>query len=516
MQRFYERSPRAYLLFALGIALLITSVLAVLHDVYFGAYLYRLSARHFWILFAFGEGGAVVALAVGFIAQRRTVQLLQRWTSGRPRSQQLAEELAVRLPGTPRRFTFTLFAVAIPFALVPANVTVLAFADRLGGWDFLVTFLSAVLPAGYALIFDWFWLEFCLQRVSADVGRFRSDDAVVRSASGISLPTKMVAGIGAATVASAEFVAAASQRRGSGAHGASNILILTGVSSSIYLLTVAVSVTLIVLIPIRHLIQSTKAVARGDLSQTIPVTTDDDLGYLIANHNAMVLGLRERERLREERLGLVEELRASRERIVAAADAGRRKVERDLHDGAQQRLVLLRLKLGLLAKHAAGDASLMTEIDDVRVDLDKALRDLRNLAHGLYPPQLEEGGLAEALREAATSSAIPTHVEPDGVGRYGAELEAAVYFCCVEALQNAVKHAGDDARVVIRLSEQDGHLEFEVRDDGCGYDVNRTRSPHGGTQNIIDRVGALGGVVAVRSASGGGTTVKASIPLGGR
>jgi signal transduction histidine kinase len=151
-------------------------------------------------------------------------------------------------------------------------------------------------------------------------------------------------------------------------------------------------------------------------------------------------------------------------------------------------------------------------LDELREDLDRALRELRDLAHGIYPAVLENEGLAGALREAVQRAAIPTELECDGAGPYAPEVEAAVYFCCLEAMQNAAKHAGDGARVAVALAERDGTLRFEVTDDGQGYD-HATASGSAGMQNMTDRVGALGGELRFDSEPGHGTTVNGTVPL---
>jgi signal transduction histidine kinase len=271
-------------------------------------------------------------------------------------------------------------------------------------------------------------------------------------------------------------------------------------------LALALPVTQNALDPVRDLIEGTHRVAAGDLSAEVPVTSTDELGELAASFNEMIEGLRERESLRKE-------LQASRARIVAAGDAARRQVERDLHDGAQQRLVLFGLKLGLARRQLDDDSSgAAALIDELRGDLDSALTELRDLAHGIYPVALENEGIAGALKDAAQLAAIPTRVECDGVARHRPELEAAVYFCCLEALQNAAKHAGEGARATVALAERHEALRFEVADDGAGFDPT-VATASSGLQNMTDRIGALGGEVALRSAPGEGTTVSGMIPL---
>ncbi|GAC1341195.1 MAG: hypothetical protein NVSMB29_11320 [Candidatus Dormibacteria bacterium] len=199
------------------------------------------------------------------------------------------------------------------------------------------------------------------------------------------------------------------------------------------------------------------------------------------------------------------ELRASRERIVAAQDAERRKLERNIHDGAQQHLVALAVKLRLasaLASRNPERAKLM--LGELRGETTQALATLRDLAHGIYPPLLREHGLVSAMRPHAT-------VEAEAVGRYEPELEAAVYFCCLEALQNAAKYARA-TRVLVRLQERDGTLNFLVKDDGAGFDTGLDRRGLG-LRNMADRIAAAGGQLSVESHPGAGTQVRGCVPV---
>jgi signal transduction histidine kinase len=209
---------------------------------------------------------------------------------------------------------------------------------------------------------------------------------------------------------------------------------------------------------------------------------------------------------------LTAELQRSRARVVAAADAERRRIERDLHDGAQQSLVALSVNLGLARKlmtQRPEDAGAM--LDQLAAGVGETLQELRDLAHGIYPPLLAERGLVDALRGAANRSLVDALVE-GAVGRYRPEVEATVYFCCLEAIQNAAKHGGPGTSVTIRLSEENGSLSFVVTDDGPGFDPARRPRGHGLT-NMSDRLAALGGTLRVQSRPGSGTTVSGSIPL---
>jgi signal transduction histidine kinase len=207
-----------------------------------------------------------------------------------------------------------------------------------------------------------------------------------------------------------------------------------------------------------------------------------------------------------------DELRLSRARIVAAGDAERRRVERNLHDGAQQHLVAMAVNLRLARDIMADDPPAAAEmLDQLAGSVKDTIRELRELAHGIYPPLLADSGLGEALRAAGNRSPLPVGVSADGIGRYAPEIEAAIYFCCLEALQNAGKHA-PEARVEVRLWEESGGLLFSVSDDGPGFDAGIARSGHGFV-NMADRLGAIGGTVRWKAEPGQGTQVLGSVPL---
>jgi signal transduction histidine kinase len=208
-----------------------------------------------------------------------------------------------------------------------------------------------------------------------------------------------------------------------------------------------------------------------------------------------------------------DELRESRARIVASGDAERRRVERDLHDGAQQHLVALainiRLARDIVADDPAGAGEMLGELAE---DVQLTIRELRELAHGIYPPLLADNGLGDALRAAASRSPLTVRVAvAEEVGRYPAEVEAAIYFSCLEALQNAAKHA-PDATVDLRLWTASGGLLFSVTDDGPGFDPAVARGGHGFV-NMADRLGAIGGTIRWESRPGHGATISGSVPL---
>jgi signal transduction histidine kinase len=209
---------------------------------------------------------------------------------------------------------------------------------------------------------------------------------------------------------------------------------------------------------------------------------------------------------------LVSELRASRQRLVAAQDEERRKLERNLHDGAQQQLVALAVKLRLAEQLAARDAAKTQKmLSSLQTDTQDALENLRDLARGIYPPLLADKGLGVALEGQARKASIPVEISTDGAGRYPQDTEAAVYFCCLEALQNVQKYA-NASRAVVRLAHGDGYLTFEVADDGAGFDPGVTGYGTG-LQGMADRLDAIGGTLEVRSRPGDGTTVTGTVPV---
>jgi signal transduction histidine kinase len=250
---------------------------------------------------------------------------------------------------------------------------------------------------------------------------------------------------------------------------------------------------------------ATSRVGRGDYETRLVSVFGDELDEVAAGFNEMVGKLAAHS----------QEMQESRARIVAASDESRRGIERNLHDGAQQYLVLMDLKLGLLSRAVNGDEKAASLTEELKADLTRALAELRDLAHGLYPAILESDGLAAALAAAGDRSPLPVSVNSDGVGRLPSDVEAAAYFCCLEAMQNAAKHAGDGASLTVTLGRDDGRLTFAVSDDGVGYDAEALGTSHG-LQNMKDRIGALGGTLTVQSVPGGGTTVSGSVPVGTR
>ena len=225
---------------------------------------------------------------------------------------------------------------------------------------------------------------------------------------------------------------------------------------------------------------------------------DDDAELLDAVSTAVLLSF--------DRSRTDTELQASRRRIATASATERRRIERDLHDSAQQQLVALRIHLDRASERLGRDE----ELEQVGLGLEQALHEIRAIAHGAYPAVLRDFGLGAALTEAARSDGR-VRVKVGRLERYGEEVEAAVYFSALEALQNASKHCPADSRIAVEVWEDAGDVRFEVRDDGPGFDPS-TAPEGGGLVGMRDRLAVAGGTVEIHSAPGHGTRVSGAVP----
>lgn len=205
------------------------------------------------------------------------------------------------------------------------------------------------------------------------------------------------------------------------------------------------------------------------------------------------------------------ELQASRSRVVAAADESRRRIERNLHDGAQQHLVSIAVKLGLAASIAGDDSPVNGMLVDLRAETQETIQQLRELAHGIYPPLLRQSGLSEALRTAATRNPLDPVVTVDLPGRYSQDVETAIYFCCLEAMQNAAKHAGEGATLTVTIAADDDTITFTVHDNGPGFDIDSAVGGDGFV-NMGDRLASVGGDLVLSSSGGEGTSIGGVVP----
>jgi signal transduction histidine kinase len=237
----------------------------------------------------------------------------------------------------------------------------------------------------------------------------------------------------------------------------------------------------------------------------ILVSTPSALGLIFALCLGLIVYLELESRFLER------QLRAARVRAVDAADTERQRIQRDLHDSAQQRLVSVRMHLALIAEKEDED-SRRESIDQLGRDLDAALGEIRAVTREGYPQLLLRKGVVDSLRSAATNAPMPVTIETDGFGRYPHRIERGVYFCCVEALQNAVKHAGRNAVARIRLVGARNRIVFEVEDSGVGFDPARVR-PGEGLVNLADRVATMHGRLSIDSWPGLGTRIRGEIPV---
>jgi signal transduction histidine kinase len=241
---------------------------------------------------------------------------------------------------------------------------------------------------------------------------------------------------------------------------------------------------------------------------TYDTSRDDERELVRAVSAAATLTL-ENERLASELRARVEEVSASRARIVESGDAARRRLERDLHDGAQQRLVSLALTLRLLGSRIDGDPETARQLDAARVELDQAIDELRELARGLHPSVLSDHGLELALRGLAERAPLPVEIESTPEERLPDRVESASYFVVAEALTNVARYA-EASRASVNVTRADGQVLVEVTDDGVGGADPANGS---GLRGLLDRVSALGGTLELDSPPGGGTTVRAAIPF---
>ncbi|MEO8292216.1 MAG: ATP-binding protein [Actinomycetota bacterium] len=251
---------------------------------------------------------------------------------------------------------------------------------------------------------------------------------------------------------------------------------------------------------------------QGDLlgAITLRLPSNDPMD---ATKERLVNGLASQAGLALRNVHLVEDLRASRRRIVSAQDERAKRLERDIHDGAQQQLVALAVKIrladSLVDRDTAATHDLLTQL---QAEATGALENLRDLARGIYPPLLADKGLPAALESQVRKSTVPVSLSAEAVGRFAPEIEAAVYFCSLEALTNVAKYSGA-SRVDLRLARNDGQLTFQIHDDGEGFDPKE--ASHGtGLQGMVDRLEAIGGSLSVSSEPGAGTTITGRVPVG--
>jgi signal transduction histidine kinase len=499
LDRLYARMGANYLrLFGvLGVA--ITLLLACAAVLVIAKYL-DYSADEALLAIALVEAATVLALLVGWYLSERYERPVLRWLDADAKSAPTRELWELTLAG-PRRVVLLVGTSGALIACLPGAVVHASIAD-LSFWQAVLILAAALTMVVYVSVLVYFVGEMGVRPLLRDMAARMGEDARVPT-SGTGVARKILTGLLAFGFLSGMLSIFLIEDRGAGPEGIGKALLAALFVGTTFSLAIATIFSQAVLAPVRDLMKGTRDLAAGNLDAHVPALYDDEFGELAQSFNDMVAELRRQ----------AEEVRASQARIVASADAERRRMERDLHDGAQQHLVLLKMKLGVLEDAIERDpAAAKAKSAELKGDLGRALAELRDLAHGIYPSILEHDGLPAALRDAAERSPLTATVESNGAGRYPSEVEAAVYFCCLEALQNAAKHAGEGATARISLSQENGELRFEVSDDGAGFDAEGTAAS-AGLQNMTDRIGALGGELQVRSAQGEGTKVVGQVPV---
>jgi signal transduction histidine kinase len=510
LARLFERRGRSYLAVCISLALFEANGIMVPMSVLVAGRYEGLSLAQSSRTGLISVPLLTACMLVGLYTCRRPLGLLQAWCRGE-RDPARAQQTAHAAHEMPLRFLVVSLTLGI---LIPQPIGVGSTLSMIQHKDlktFVLLFVGGLFFALWGIIVLGVWLELTMRPIVASIA-MADQNVVTRPVRRFGVNLQLLVGISSATLVGACYAGSLTAPPGAGIQGLESLLAVTvGVSVVTGVLFVALFGTLI-LTPVRELTAATRRVADGNLESKIPLATNDELGDMAESFNLMVDGLRDRSRLREENTALVAELRASRERIVAAGNLARKRVEQDLHDGAQQMLVLIRIKLGMLDRRIGSDPALKEAIDELRTDLDVALQELRDLAHGLYPAVLDSAGVHGAISQAAERLAVPVSIESSLTERFHPEIEAAVYFSCLEAMQNASKHAGESAEVKVRLGVPDGVLTFEVADTGVGFDpANVAKSV--GLQNLVDRLGAIGGTVHIDSRPGKGTTVLGRLPL---
>jgi signal transduction histidine kinase len=495
LERIHQRHRSRYMVATVAIVAAQALLLGTPAITFFPAHYEGLSVGDYLVAVVVIDALVAGVLFIALFTERRGLGRLLAWSrSGRGELVPAARVWAYTGPTRTARWTILLGTVIVPLSVIPLAVPG-GHTSALDWVELSIGAFTAVCGIGVA---SWFAAEVLMGPVRAELGP--PDEAMLPS---VSLIGRVVMLIPAVIWAAGFAVGYLTSSRRTA--GAGHLLVVYGISLGVTVMCLLLLGPLAahaLLAPIRRLTRATAAAATGRFDERVPVVSTDELGALADSFNRMLADLSRHER----------ELRQSRERIVLAADAERRKVERDIHDGAQQQLVMVGLKLGLAERLIHEDPAAACAMHaELRADLDRALKELRDLAHGIYPAVLLNDGLRGALEDATARAAIGAELVCNGIGRYPAPIEAAVYFCCLEALQNASKHAGPRARAEIDVREEGGGLTFAVSDDGAGFDPEVNTGA--GVQNMTDRIGALGGQLRISSQRGRGTTVRGTVPL---
>jgi signal transduction histidine kinase len=444
--------------------------------------------------------------AFAFVAASRRIRPINAWY--RDRHDQAAAaaawHAAHRLPAEILRW-IVVFALLINF---PGIVLAVGVFVPLSPELVLVMLISLI---GILALFGsvaMFGFQLVMRPVIRDVGR--SFDRPPLPPHGTSVRQKLLIALPAITLATV--VGAVVMSSDPGVHW-SRVLVKLLVLWAMTLVFVAPATILLAhstLHPLDDLLRATERLKTGDYSTRVPELSADEYGALARSFNEAMEGLAERQRLAEDNERLLDEIRASRARIVAASDAERRRIERNIHDGAQQQLVAHALELRMLQEVAGSSQpqQIREMLEAAGKNVETALDELRELARGLHPSVLATDGLPPALRQLATRAPLPVTVNTPPE-RFPEAIESTAYFIACEALANIAKYARA-SNAEISIQRKDGRLLVEITDDGIG---GAKQNEGSGLAGLADRVAAVDGTLTVLSPPGHGTTIKADLPL---
>lgn len=448
----------------------------------------------------------VASSSIGFLITRYQVRPLRDWFKA-GRDPTGAATTWPHLCRLPMRISLAQYLVAVTVAIPGLVVSSLLTLPDPEPAYFIVLVVAANAPIAITACVGVFGLQLLLRPILRDIGASLQDSPMPEG--GTTVRLKLFVAVPVIALAAALVGSLMSIDPGvAWSEPAANIgLLFLGL---VVLLPAGALLAHSTLQPLDDLLRATERLKRGDFESRVPELSGDEYGVLARSFNEAMEGLAERQRLAAANEDLLKEVRASRARIVASSDAERRRVERNLHDGAQQRLVSLALDLQDIAELAerVGSAELIAAAEEARETVRLTLAELRELARGLHPAVLTTDGLAPALRQLAGRMRLSVTIEADQ-RRLPEQLESAAYFVASEALANVAKYA-EASRVEITVSRRNGRLVVEIRDDGVGGAHAEAGS---GLAGLADRVAALDGKLVVQSPSGEGTTVSAELPL---
>lgn len=512
LARAYRRSTLGYV--ALFVGVLITVIVVYTGaSVWIFARYFDLSASEFRRFLVAGESGPIVGLIISAVVSARKEPGITDWLSGGGTGDR-AMEAWDGLAGLPTRLV--LRSMLIIGALTAPLLALAVNWAELGTLPLgMLLFGMVILNLGCAS-FALVLLDIFLRPIRTEI-----DQALPRDFQpthlGVRMNRRITGELFLLIFPPAILTTGLVAPEGGGAEGFARSFLVGGLVTGVFAALIGQVFVERVSGPVRDLLLGTRAVTAGDLTVRVPLASTDEHLALAGSFNRMVQGLSERQALADHNEELqaevqrqLEEVRESRARIVTAADEARQRVERDLHDGAQQRLVSLALGLRLAEVRLGDDADpvLRETLSNLADELGLAIEELRELASGLHPRVLQDQGLAAGLEALTMRSPVPVALECVPEGRLPATVEAAAYFLVAEALSNVAKHARAN-NVRVRAAEVDGELSVHVEDDGIGGAHLNSGS---GLRGLQDRVEAFAGTLVIDSPPGGGTTLRARIP----